>query len=160
MQIAVIGAGECSDLERDAAYCVGRVLAENRATLICGGRGGVMEAACRGAKEAGGHTVGLLPDDRDGNPYVCTAIRTGMGHARNVIIIQSADSVVAVGGREGTLSEIAIALKIQKPVFGYRTWDIEGVTACATPDEAALRAVSAASRSPRSRTRRDGLGSP
>ncbi len=144
MQIAVIGAGVCSKNERDAAFVIGRVLAENHATLICGGMGGVMEAACRGAREHGGHTVGIMPDERDGNPYLCTVIRTHMGHARNVIIVQSADAVIAVGGKEGTLSEIAIALKINKPVFGYRTWDIDGVENCPTAEEAAIRAVSAA----------------
>ncbi len=148
MQVAVIGAGACSGHEREAAFTIGRILAENHATLICGGLGGVMEAACRGAQEAGGQTVGILPGSSGGNPFLSTVIRTGMGHARNVIIVQSADAVIAVGGKEGTLSEIAIALKIGRPVFGYRTWDIEGVTDCPTPEEAAIRAISAAN-SPR-----------
>jgi uncharacterized protein (TIGR00725 family) len=160
MQVAVIGAGACSEAEREAAYTVGRILAENHVTLVCGGLGGVMEAACRGAREHGGHTVGIMPDSREGNPYLDTVIRTDMGHARNIIVVQSADAVVAVGGREGTLSEIAVALKIKKPVFGYRTWDIDGVEDCPAPEEAAFKAVSAASQSHRSRTRQGGQGAP
>lgn len=146
IQIAVIGAGQCSEDERNAAYVIGRILAESQVTLVCGGLAGVMEAACKGAREHGGHTVGILPDSREGNPYLSTVIRTDMGHARNVIVVQSADAVIAVGGKEGTLSEIAVALKIGKPVFGYRTWDIGGVEDCPTPEEAAFRAVSAAGR--------------
>jgi uncharacterized protein (TIGR00725 family) len=149
VQIAVIGAGACSDQEREAACTIGRIIAENHATLICGGLGGVMEAACRGAREYGGHTVGILPDERDGNPYLDTVIRTNMGHARNVIVVQSADAVIAVGGKEGTLSEIAIALKTGRPVFGYRSWDIGGVVDCPTAEEAAFRAVAAAGRGQR-----------
>ncbi|OPY37125.1 MAG: putative lysine decarboxylase [Methanoregula sp. PtaU1.Bin051] len=154
MQIAVIGAGACTEHEQSAAYIIGRILAENHATLICGGLGGVMEAACRGAREHGGHTVGIMPDERDGNPYLDTVIRTDMGHARNIIVIQSADAVIAVGGKAGTLSEIAIALKINKPVFGYRTWDIDGIVDCPTAEEAAFRAVSAAGRQPEPGSRR------
>lgn len=144
MQIAVIGAGACSENERNAAIVIGRILAENHATLVCGGMGGVMEAACRGSREHGGHTVGILPDNGDGNLFLDTVIRTNMGHARNVIVVQSADAVIAIGGKEGTLSEIAHALKMGRPVFGYRSWDIAGVVDCPTPEEAAFRAVAAA----------------
>ena len=159
MQIAVIGRGDCSDEECRAAEAVGRLIAGNRATVCCGGLGGVMEAACRGAKEAGGMTVGILPDTGDGNPYLDVVIRTGMGHARNIVLVNSADAVIAVGGGYGTLSEIAVGLKTGKPVFGLRTWKIEGVAACATPEEAVTRAVRAGRRSRQSRNHR-GPGGP
>jgi hypothetical protein len=103
-----------------------------------------MEAACRGAKESGGTTVGILPDTGGGNPFLDVVIRTGMGYGRNVVLVQSADAVVAIGGGYGTLSEIALALKAGKQVFGYRTWDIRGVVKCGTPEEAVTRAVAAA----------------
>jgi uncharacterized protein (TIGR00725 family) len=106
-----------------------------------------MEAACKGAHEQGGQTVGILPGTGNGNPFLDTVIRTGLGHARNVVVVQSADAVIAIGGSHGTLSEIAIALKMQRPVFGIKTWDIEGVQQCATPQEAVLKAVRAAHRS-------------
>lgn len=144
MQIAVIGAGECSDGICEAAETIGYLIAANGATLICGGLGGVMEAACRGAKEAGGMTVGIIPGLDGGNRHLDVVIRTGLGHARNILIVQSADAVIAVGGGYGTLSEIAVALKIGKPVLGHLTWDIEGVFGCITPEEAVLTAVRAA----------------
>jgi uncharacterized protein (TIGR00725 family) len=106
-----------------------------------------MEAACKGAREQGGQTVGILPDTGNGNPFLGVVIRTGFGHARNAVVVQSADAVIAIGGSHGTLSEIAIALKMQRPVFGIKTWDIEGVQRCATPEEAVLSAVRAARRS-------------
>lgn len=144
VQIAVIGAGACSDEEQEAAYIIGKILAENKATLICGGLGGVMEAACQGAREHGGMTVGILPDTGNGNAFLDIVIRTGMGHARNVIVVQSADAVIAVGGKEGTLSEIAHALKTGRPVFSFRSWDIKGVVECPTANAAAIRALTAA----------------
>jgi len=106
-----------------------------------------MEAVSKGAKEMGGTTVGILPDRGKGNPYLDVAVRTGMGYGRNVILVESADAVVAIGGGYGTLSEIAIALKAGKNVFGYFTWEIEGVVKCITPEEAVLMAVAAARRS-------------
>lgn len=114
-----------------------------------------MEAAARGAKEKGGITVGVLPGLGAGSPHLDILIRTNLGHARNVVLVQSADAVVAVGGSYGTLSEIAIALACGRPVFGYLTWAIEGVTVCATPDEAANAALRACSPSPPSHSRRD-----
>jgi len=147
MQIAVIGKEECTPEEYEAARAAGSLIAAKRAILCCGGRGGVMEAACRGAREAGGTSVGILPDTGKGNLYLDVAIRTGMGFARNVVLVQSADAVIAVGGGYGTLSEIAIALKAGKPVFGCRTWDIPGIVVCATPEEAVSRAAAAAGRS-------------
>jgi uncharacterized protein (TIGR00725 family) len=148
MQIAVIGAGECSLEEEEAAETVGFRIAQNGEVLLCGGRGGVMEAACRGAREGGGTTVGLIPDTGTGNPFLDIVIRTGLGHARNAVIAASADALIAVGGGYGTLSEIALALKMKKPVFGCRTWKIEGIFPCATAEEAVLMAVRAARLSP------------
>ena len=103
-----------------------------------------MEAACKGAREQGGLTIGILPGTDNGNPFLDIVIRTGLGYARNVVIVQSADAVIAIGGSHGTLSEIAIALKMQRPVFGIKTWDIDGVKPCATPEEAVIEAVRAA----------------
>ncbi len=159
MQIAVIGRGNCSDEEYEAAETIGYLIAGNRETVCCGGLGGVMEAVCRGAKEAGGTTVGILPDTGDGNAYLDVVVRTGMGHARNVVLVHSADAVIAVGGGYGTLSEIAVSLKTGKPVFGLLTWKIEGVMACATPEEAVILAVRAGRLSRPSRSPRDPGGS-
>jgi len=155
MQIAVIGGETCSPEETEAAVAIGRIVASGGGILCCGGGGGVMEAAARGAKEKGGVTVGVLPGLGAGNPHLDVLIRTNLGHARNVVLVQSADAVIAVGGSYGTLSEIAIALKCRRPVFGYRTWAIRGVTPCETPEEAANAALRACSRSPPSRTPRD-----
>lgn len=153
MQIAVIGRAECSAEDYLAAETAGYLIAANGGMVLTGGRGGVMEAACKGAQEAGGTTVGILPDTGEGNPCLDVAVRIGLGHARNVVLVQSADAVIAVGGGYGTLSEIAVALKIGIPVFGYRSWEIEGVMKCATPEEAVILAVRAARlfRPPRSR---------
>ncbi|MCS6802043.1 MAG: TIGR00725 family protein [Chloroflexota bacterium] len=124
--IAVIGDSLCDAATAATAEEVGRRLAEAGVTVVCGGLGGVMEAACRGAKAAGGQTVGILPGDRanDANPFVDIAIVTGMGEARNVLVVKSADGAIAVGGRYGTLSEIALALKLGKPVVGIRSWQL------------------------------------
>ena len=140
MQIAVIGAADASAEEYATACAVGALIA-SWGTLVCGGLGGVMEAACKGAQEQGGLTVGILPDTGNGNPYLDVIIRTGLGHARNVLVVQSADAVIAVGGSHGTLSEIAIALKMKCPVYGLKTWDISGVVHCATPEEAVEKAT-------------------
>lgn len=136
--VGVIGAGECDAELGRLAEAVGRGIAERGAVLVCGGMGGVMEAACRGAKAAGGTTIGILPGpDRSGaNEYVDIAIATGMAEARNLAIIRTADALVAVGGSYGTLSEIGFALTAGKKVVGLRTWDIEGIVRAATPEEA------------------------
>jgi uncharacterized protein (TIGR00725 family) len=141
--VAVIGDGVCDAATAAMAEEVGRRLAEAGATIICGGLGGVMEAACRGAKAAGGQTVGILPGDRadDANPFVDIAIVTGMGEARNLLVVKSAKAVVAVGGRYGTLSEIAFALKLGKPVVGIRTWQL---ATAAGPDTGVVPVDSAA----------------
>jgi len=146
VQIAVIGPSSSTREETLAAEEVGSILAKNGAILISGGLGGVMEASCKGAREEGGVTVGILPHTGVGNRHLSVLIRTGLSHARNVLVVASADAVVAVGGAYGTLSEIAIALKIEKPVFGYKSWNIDGVQPCETPGEAAIRALDAVRR--------------
>lgn len=127
MYVAVIGGQQCTPEEERIAYEVGRGLAEVGAYLIGGGLGGVMEASCRGAKEAGGLTIGILPGPfrSDANPYVDIAIATDMGQARNAIIVRTADIVIAVGGEYGTLSEIGMALKMGKRVIAIESWKIE-----------------------------------
>jgi uncharacterized protein (TIGR00725 family) len=152
-QIAIIGPGDAGPAELADADTAGRILAREGAVLLCGGRGGVMEAACRGAREGGGLTVGILPDTGNGNPYLSVVIRTGLGNARNAVLVQSADAVVALGGGYGTLSEIALSLKGGREVFGVKTWNIDGMVTCETPDEAVLSALSAAGRSPGCRSR-------
>jgi len=129
--IAVIGAGSADDETIGMAEEVGRLIAKHGALLVCGGLGGVMEAASRGAKAGGGTTtIGILPgtSTREANAWIDIPIATGMGEARNVVIVQTADAVIAVGGEYGTLSEIAFALKSGKPVIGLRSWDIPGMT--------------------------------
>lgn len=146
VQVAVIGPSTATEDEIAAAEAIGGILAGGGAVLISGGLGGVMEASCRGAKEKGGFTVGILPHTGSGNPHLTVQVRTGISHARNIVIVESADAIVAVGGAYGTLSEIAIALKTGKPVFGYKSWEIEGVEPCETPAEAAIMALVAARR--------------
>jgi uncharacterized protein (TIGR00725 family) len=144
MIISVIGAGSCESQIFSIAEEVGRIIAQEGATLITGGLGGVMEAASKGAKEAGGTVVGVIPgfSRDDANAFVDIPIVTGMSHARNVIVVRSADAVIAVSGEYGTLSEIAIALKLGKPVIGIETWDtVEGVVKAASPEEAVEMAV-------------------
>ena len=153
--IAVVGAGFADeDLARRAEE-VGRLLGHNAACLLTGGFGGVMEASCRGAKEAGGMTVAILPsfDRREANPYVDIAIPTGMGEMRNTLIVRAADAVIAIGGEYGTLSEVALALKTDTPVVGLGTWglvkDGEDVTPFArasSPQEAVDLALEACRR--------------
>lgn len=125
--IAVIGGSTATAEEMAAAEAVGRALAAAGVTLVCGGRGGVMEAACRGAKSAGGLTIGILPeaDTSQANPYVDIAIPTGIGLARNALVVRAARAVIAVGGSYGTLSEIAYALQFGVPLVGLKTWCFE-----------------------------------
>ena len=118
--VAVVGGSWCSSEEAEWAATVGRLLAERGAVLLCGGLGGVMEAAARGAKEGGGLTVGLLPgaDTAEANPHIDVPIATGMGEMRNALIVRAAHAVIAIGGGWGTLSEIALAQRIKTPVVG------------------------------------------
>ena len=124
--VAVVGGGEADPDVLAIAEEVGRHLARRDAVVLCGGLGGVMEAACRGAKAEGGTTVGILPtDDRHhANAYVDVAIATGMGEARNALVVRAADVVLAVDGEFGTLSEIALALRTGTPVVGIATWEL------------------------------------
>jgi len=124
--LGVIGAGQCSSDEAAVAEEVGRLIARAGATLVCGGLGGVMEAACRGARSAGGLTVGLLPGlDRAGaNRWVELALPTGLGETRNTLIVRAAQALIAIGGEYGTLSEIGFALRTRTPVFGLGTWQL------------------------------------
>jgi uncharacterized protein (TIGR00725 family) len=149
--VAVCGSGDAPAADLEAAEAVGRALAERGAVVVCGGLGGTMEAACRGAKAAGGATVGILPgsDRADANPYVDVALPTGLGEARNALVVRAADALVAVGGEWGTLSEIALALRAGKRVVGLGTWElskagrpIEGVVAAKDAAEAVALALS------------------
>lgn len=137
MQVAVIGGAKCTKEVRMMAQELGRRLAERGHITVCGGLGGVMEAVCCGAKEAGGVAVGILPGEKeDANRFVGIAISTGMGHARNVIIIKSADVVIALPGEYGTLSEMALALKMGKRVISLKSWAVPGARSAKTPLEA------------------------
>jgi len=138
MNIAVIGGHKCSKRIYKIAKEVGFLIAKEGWILICGGHAGVMEAACLGAKENGGITVGILPsfDGKDANPYVDIKIPTGLGYARNILVVRSANFIVSVGGKYGTLSEISFALNEEKIVLGIDTWDIKGIIKVKTPKEA------------------------
>jgi hypothetical protein len=143
MIISVIGAGSCDKKTYVMAEDVGRLVTQGGAILITGGLGGVMEAASKGANEAGGTVIGILPgfSKTDANAYVTVPLTTGLSHARNVIIVRSADAVIAVAGEYGTLSEIAIALKLGKPVIGINTWEnIEGVVKADNAEDAVAKA--------------------
>jgi uncharacterized protein (TIGR00725 family) len=154
LRIAVIGAGDCSREEACVAEAVGRGIAERGAVLVTGGLGGVMAAASRGARAAGGLVVGILPgtDAADANPDVDIPIVTGLGDARNVLVASTVQAVIAVGGKLGTLSEIAFALKRGTPVVGLGTWaldaarlgDARGVTAASDPADAVAKAFAVA----------------
>lgn len=124
--IAIIGGGDASASELRTAEEAGRQLAKRGVTLVCGGLGGVMEAACRGVSEEGGTTIGILPGDspQAANPYVQIPIVTGLGYARNVIVVKSCRAVIAIGGSYGTLSEIGHALQNGIPVIGLNTWSL------------------------------------
>lgn len=126
IHVAVVGPGEATAEEVAAAEAIGAELARAGALVVTGGLGGVMAAACRGAASVGGTTLGLLPgsDRREANEWVAVAVPTGLGEARNALVVRSADVVVAVGGAYGTLSEIALALRAGTPVVGWRTWSL------------------------------------
>jgi uncharacterized protein (TIGR00725 family) len=156
--ISVIGAEACGPEALDIAEKVGREVAQRGATLVCGGRGGVMEAACRGARDVGGHTIGIMPgrgsEDSPPNPYVEFSIFTGLGFARNVIVALSGDAVIAIDGSYGTLSEIAYALINDVPVVGIDTWDFnyhgftgqERIVRITDPAQAVAKAIEFAER--------------
>lgn len=151
--IAVIGGSQPSAKEARLAEAVGCELAKRGAVLICGGLGGAMEAACKGASSEGGVTVGILPgDSRDtANPYVQIPIVTGIGYARNMAVVKSAQAVIAVGGNYGTLSEISYALSNNIPVIGLKTWSLSrngrqdnSIIVVQSPTEAVIKALSLA----------------
>lgn len=139
--IAVCGGHKCTKEVEQIAYEIGRNIAKVGAMLICGGLGGVMKAVCKGCKEAGGVTIGILPgeDKNSANPYVDIAIPTGLGYTRNTLVVGSADAVIALPGEYGTLSEIAFALIEKKPVIGLGSWDIPGMIQAKTPEEVTKR---------------------
>ncbi len=131
MYVSVIGGGAdtCGDEDLRIAQELGRGIAKLGATLVCGGKGGVMEAVCRGVKEIGGTTIGILPSDdrREKNEHVDHAVITGMGIMRNALVVLNGDVVVAVDGGYGTLSELALAANYGKKVLGIGTWDLDFV---------------------------------
>ncbi len=165
-QISVIGASEGSaEVLRDAE-AVGRGIAEAGAVLVCGGLTGVMEAASRGAAEAGGTVVAVLPtlSPADANPHVSYAVATGMGHARNLAVVASGEAVIAVGGEWGTLSEIAYARKLGRPVVSVQSWPLRnragtdlGIVEAETPEQAVKAALSAAILDPSSDERTEAV---
>ncbi len=143
--IGVIGGGKCSAAIYTMAEEVGCLIAENKFLLICGGLFGVMEAACKGAKDGGGKTIGVLPglERTDANDYVDIPIVTGMADARNLIIVRSASAVIAIGGEYGTLSEISFSLKFNVPIVGLKTWAVSpAINQVNTAKEAVAKAIS------------------
>ncbi len=137
--IGVIGFGLCDAETASQAEEVGSLIAGSDAVLVCGGLGGVMEAACRGAVKNGGETVGIIPssDINDANPWVTIPVATNMGHARNIIIAHTAQALIALQGGHGTLTEVYISLKLSKPVVCLGQWaQTSGVLIAHTPKEA------------------------
>ncbi len=124
--IGVIGAGKCSKKLRDQAFAVGAAIAQAGAVVVCGGMKGVMEAACKGAKEYDGLTVGIIPtgDKNDANDFCDVVIPTGIGEARNVVVVNTADALISLHGKYGTITEMAFALKKKKPLISLVKWDI------------------------------------
>ena len=143
--IAVIGGLKTGKLLLNEAEKAGMLLAERGAILVSGGLDGVMEAASKGAKAAGGLTVGILPQEykEEANKYIDVPVATGLGIGRNVIIAHTADAVIAIGGEYGTLSEIAFALQLGKPVIGIRSWEIKGVIPAYDAEDAVAKAFEA-----------------
>jgi uncharacterized protein (TIGR00725 family) len=150
LYIGVVGSGAEDQQTNVLAEAVGRGIARAGAVVVCGGLGGVMAAACRGARAAGGQTLGLLPgnDRAAGNAWLDLAVPTGLGEMRNALVVRAADALIAVGGEFGTLSEIALALKAGTPVVGMDTWElarggqpVDAVVRADTPDAAVTLAI-------------------
>jgi uncharacterized protein (TIGR00725 family) len=167
LYIALVGGADATAADRELAHALGRGLAEAGAVLVCGGMGGSMEAACRGAHSKGGLTVGILPgtERSQANPHVDVALPTGMGEARNALVVRAADALVAVAGEFGTLSEIALALATGVPVVGLGTWElaraggqVDAFVRASTPEQAVTMALALAAER-RDAQRRDGQGS-
>ena len=135
MRVSVIGGSSIGPETARVAEALGERLAERGHVVVCGGLGGVMEAVCRGARDAGGETIGVLPTERraDANPHVTTPIATGLGHARNALVVLNGDAAIAVDGAGGTLSEIGLALAQGRAVAGLDTHEVDGVEAVDTP---------------------------
>jgi uncharacterized protein (TIGR00725 family) len=149
LYVGVVGSGNATGELYEQAREIGRLVAERGGIVVCGGLSGVMEAAARGATEAGGISIGVLPDEdrKRANPYLSYSITTGTGHARNLAVVCSGDVIVAVGGEYGTLSEIGLALKVGRPVVGLESWDLGGhLVVTASPEEAIEAAFAAAQR--------------
>ncbi len=151
--VAVCGPGQANEQEAAWAEEVGRLIAQAGAVLVCGGLGGVMDAAARGAESAGGVSIGILPgEERDeAGPHLTVAVPTGLGEARNALVVRAADAVIAISGEFGTLSEIALALKTGKPVVGLSTWElskggraVDAIVRAGSPEEAVRAALGAA----------------
>ena len=152
LQVAVSGGNTCSPKTRVLARALGRGLAQAGAVVICGGRGGVMAAVARGARDAGGLVVGLLPGyaHDGGNRHLSIALPTGLGHARNVLVAAAGDVLIAVAGAHGTLAEVALARVLGRPVIGLGAWDgVPGVMPARTAEEAVARALRLAARARR-----------
>ncbi len=149
-RIGVIGGARPKPGFEDQAREVGRLIAEAGAVLVCGGLSGVMTAAARGAREAGGLTIGILPgvSAGDANPYIDVAVPTGLGYSRNSLVAMNADALIAVDGEFGTLSEIAYGNIFGKPVVGLGTWKVKGVVPAESPEEAVRAALRLAGRDP------------
>jgi uncharacterized protein (TIGR00725 family) len=143
IRIAVIGGSRAGRQAVENAFEVGRLIARSGAVVVCGGLGGVMEAACRGAREEGGLVVGILPggSPADANPWVDIPIATGLGYTRNALVVMNADAVIAIDGEYGTLSEIAYGKIHGKKVVGLGTWEVKGIVAATTPEEAVRAAL-------------------
>jgi len=142
--IAVVGAGKCSKKLRDMAYQVGKYVAEHGGVVVCGGLGGIMEGVAKGVREAGGVTIGILPSENkeDANEYIDYVIPTGFGEARNIMVVRTADAVVAFPGKYGTLSEMAFALNARKPLIAINAWKLGNeIEQIDDPIEAARRAM-------------------
>lgn len=149
-RVGVIGGNRPSQEILEIAYEVGKLLARNGITLVCGGLGGVMEAACKGAKEYNGFTIGILPgsNPEDANPYIDLPVVTGLGEARNILVVLNSDLVIAIDGKYGTLSEMAFALLHRKPVIAIRAWELysegkkdENIIYVDTPHQAVEKAL-------------------
>lgn len=138
MRVSVVGGSTVGPTETKRARTVGRLLGRRGHVVVCGGLSGVMEAACRGASAVGGETMGILPtaDPDDANDYIDTAVATGMGHARNAMVVMNGDAVVAIDGSAGTLSQLGFAGVFDRPVAGLGTHDVPGVDAVDTPEAA------------------------
>lgn len=138
VRIGIIGGAKPSPEFRRTAYKVGRLIAKKQAVLVCGGLSGVMEAAAKGAKEAGGISIGILPGDslKDANPYIDIPIATGLGYSRNSLVVMNSDVLIAIDGQYGTLSEIAYGFIQEKKVIGMGTWEIHGITKADSPEQA------------------------